>query len=195
MKTPALAVISLLSPIVALAQEPAPAPATAPSPAPVQRPEPARTVRPSEVPVKVVVTVSRFAGEKKMLALPHNLVVNAPERAWGARTSLRMGIEVPLRVASPGGDKVEYKNVGTRMDCRANRIDDRYLLEITVEQSSINNPNERSSAGLADLPLFRTFNSSFTAALRDGQGTTIVAATDPVSGESVRIEVLLSVVR
>ena len=47
----------------------------------------------------------------------------------------------------------------------------------------------------ADLPFFRTFNTSFNALLRDGQTATHVAATDPVSGESVRIEVGVTVVR
>jgi len=57
--------------------------------------------------------------------------------------------------------------------------------------------NERSASAFpdTDTPIFRSFNASFTAALRDGQSATIVAATDPLSGESVRIEVLVNVVR
>ena len=44
-------------------------------------------------------------------------------------------------------------------------------------------------------PFFRTFTTSFNALLRDGQTATHVAATDSVSGESVRIEVGITVVR
>ena len=199
MRTPTLAaVVSLLCLVPLVAQEPAPEPA----PRPVPRPEP-RPGRPA-VPLKVQVTLSRFEGDKRASSLPYSLLVNASDRMWGERTSLRMGIEVPVRVGTPPADKegklgpgsYQYRNVGTKIDCRANGMEDgRYLLDVTVEQSSLNSPADRSAANIPDLPLFRSFNSSFTAALRDGQSATTVAATDPVSGESVRIELSLIVVR
>jgi hypothetical protein len=150
----------------------------------------------------VQVTVSRFEGEKKTLSLPYNLLVGAPEREWGERTSLRMGIDVPVRMGPVQVDKegkpspsYQYRNVGTRIDCRAFRMDDRFQLEVTVEQSSLDSRSQPAAVGITDLPITRSFNSTFSAALRDGQSVTTVVATDPVSGESVRVELSLAVVR
>jgi hypothetical protein len=79
--------------------------------------------------------------------------------------------------------------------CRSSRYQDRYFLDLTVEQSSLNNPSERASFVNPDIPVFRSFNSSFWGILRDGQSVTTVAAADPVSGESVRIEVSATAAR
>ena len=202
MRTPALAAALALTLVPLSAQEPArPAPPAAPAPArPPAAPQP--PPRPPSVPLKVQVTVSRLEGEKKTLSLPYTLVVRAPERDWGERTSLRMGIDVPVRMGPLAPDKegkpspaYQYRNVGTRIDCRALQQDDRYQLELTVEQSSLNNPSERAAAMIPDLPILRSFNSTFSALLRDGQSVTTVAATDPVSGENVRIDVSVTVVR
>ena len=46
-----------------------------------------------------------------------------------------------------------------------------------------------------DAPLFRTFNAVVSLILRDGQTTQYVSATDPVTGESVRLDVALSVLK
>ena len=43
--------------------------------------------------------------------------------------------------------------------------------------------------------MFRTFNVSLNPTLRDGQSIQAVASTDPVTGEVVKIEVTLNVVR
>jgi hypothetical protein len=197
------------------AQEPAPPPPPGvpapgrppaqpapPEPPPPEPAAPRRPPRPPSTPLKVQVTISRFEGEKKTLALPYTLVVNAPERDWGERTSLRMGIDVPVRIGPGAPDKdgkpsplYQYRNVGTRIDCRSLRIEDRYQLETTVEQSSLNNPSERASYGSPDAPIMRSFNTSFSAILRDGQSVTTIVAADPVSGESVRIEVSATAVR
>jgi hypothetical protein len=213
MRTPALAAALALTLVPLSAQEPAPpappaAPAPARPPASPQPPAPAegqasrRPPRPPSVPLKVQVTVSRLDGEKKTLSLPYSLLVSAPEREWGERTSLRMGIDVPVKTGPVAADKegkpsptYQYRTVGTRIDCRAFQLDDRYQLELTVEQSSLNNPTERAAAATSDTPILRTFSSTFSPGLRDGQSVTTVVAADPVSGENVRIEVSLNVVR
>jgi Flp pilus assembly secretin CpaC len=151
-------------------------------------------------PLKVQVTVSRFDGDKKVMSLPHTILVNASqERAW---SKVRMGFEVPVRVGTTDKDGKspavthQYRNVGVNIDCRASTTEDgRYALEGTVEQSSLYEPQVRAGTGPPDLPLFRTFSSPINATLRDGQSMTTATATDPVNGETVRIEVSLTVVR
>jgi hypothetical protein len=218
MRTTALAAVLALTLAPLSAQEqppvlPTPGPPAAPParPEPGPRPEPPppaeppggrRGPRPLGIPLKVQVTISRFEGEKKTLSLPYSLLVNSPDSEWGERTSLRMGIDVPIRLgpAGVGPDgkptaSYQYRNVGTRIDCRSSRYQDRYFLDLTVEQSSLNNPSERASFVNPDIPVFRSFNSSFWGILRDGQSVTTVAAADPVSGESVRIEVSATAAR
>jgi Flp pilus assembly secretin CpaC len=190
----AAALVLCLLPVARLAaQEAPPAEGVAPKP----RAEASAGSRRTLVPLRVLITIARFEGEKRISSLPFTLLVNAGQ---AGRTSLRMGIEVPVRGGQVDKDNkvmsYNYRNVGTNIDCHAEALDDaRFNLDIRAEQSSVGTTAEKLTAVAADLPFFRTFNTSFNALLRDGQTATHVAATDPVSGESVRIEVGLTVVR
>ncbi len=193
------AVLVCLLPVLPLAAQEKPAPdASETKPAP--QPEASRA-RPSLVPLRVQIAIARFEGEKKVTSLPFTLMVNAGD---GPNTSLRMGVEMPIPVtqflpaggAAPGPTSFQYRNVGINIDCRADDLKDgRYRIDTNVEQSSVTTAAERRTPGTADAPFFRTFKTSFKALLRDGQTTTHVVATDPVSGETVRIELGLAVVR
>ena len=193
-RTAAALVLCLLPVLPLAAQEAPPAEGNTPK---APRAEPTGSRR-ALVPLRILITIARFEGEKKISSLPFTLLVNAGQ---AGRTSLRMGIEVPVRVG-PSIDKdgkgtsYNYKNVGTSIDCHADALDDgRFNLDITAEQSSVGTTADKLPAVAADVPFFRTFTTSFNALLRDGQAATHVAATDSVSGESVRIEVGLTVVR
>lgn len=48
---------------------------------------------------------------------------------------------------------------------------------------------------LKDIPTFRTFTSSQTLILKDGQTTQFTTATDRVSGEVTKVDVTLTVVK
>jgi len=193
--TSALAVVLGLVPVLSTAAQEAEAPSKPEPPAEAPGKE-----RPP-VPLRVQVTIARFEGERKVASMPYTLVVS-PSRT--SRASIRMGIEVPVRVGAatdkdgkPTSWSHQYRNVGTNIDCRAlpRTPGDQYGIELQVEQSSVNPGGEKLPAVANDLPFFRTFNTSFTALLRDGQTATHIVATDPVTGESVRIDVTLNVVR
>lgn len=136
-------------------------------------------------PLKVQLLLTKFDGEKKVVSLPYTLPCNADDRA----SQLRMGIEVPVMTAAKDGPPAyQYKNVGTNIDCKASTLDDgRYRLEMGVEHSSVYSTPEDA----ARPPLFRTFRTSFVPVLRDGQTQQYTVATDPVSGEVVKVEVTL----
>lgn len=51
------------------------------------------------------------------------------------------------------------------------------------------------SAGLSSTPVLRNFKSSSSMILRDGQTGQYLAATDPVGGEVLKIDVTLNVVK
>lgn len=173
----------------------------------------AREARRAITPLRVQIVFTKYQGEKKVASLPYTLTCNAGERAPAV---LRMGIEVPVPVplAKEGAPSVQYKNVGTNIDCRPSALEDgRYSVDLTVEQSSIYStvdekgrrpgPSEsdgRSAGGMTDtplggIPMFRTFRSTFIPILRDGQSAQYTVATDPVSGEVVKIDVTLTVLK
>jgi hypothetical protein len=181
-----------------------------PKPETTKTPE-AATPRTRKAPtlLRVQIAISRYQGERKLASVPYTLLLTTDER----KARVRMGVEVPIAVATfaKGEDaksgpvtSFEYRNVGTNIDCWA---EDRtgeglYQLVLNVESSSIYASSESrtasglNEAGLApDRPLFRTFNVSLNPTVRDGQSVQTVASTDPVTGEVVKIDVTLNVVR
>jgi hypothetical protein len=157
------------------------------------------------VAVKVQVVISRYQGDKKISSLPYVLgvVVN------GSKTSLRMGVDVPViqtSFTSPSKDapatvplsSYSYRSVGTNIDCQAEKnAGEAFKLMMTVTDSSIqlDTADRGGKALVPNVPMFRSFNSSFQILLRDGQSTQYTSATDPVSGEVTKIDVTLNVLK
>ncbi|HET9315473.1 MAG TPA: hypothetical protein VFQ51_07765 [Vicinamibacteria bacterium] len=190
----ALAVLAVLSVGAARAQEPAPEP----EPKPTGRPPRGGTT------LQVQAVVSRSKAGKTTSRLPYTVTCIAD--GAGRPSILKLGVEVPVAVG--GGKGVQYRNVGTNIDCSCEPIDDqRYRLKIAVEQSSISDlgrssPRSQPASGAAadeagegGNPMFRTFMSSFSAILRDGQSAVSTSATDPVTADDVTIDVTLKVLK
>src|SRR5262245_61411898 len=97
------------------AQEPAVPPAAQPTASGPARPQ---------VPLKVLITLSRFQGDKKVSSIPYMVGVLSNAQ----KTSLRMGVQVPV-VTTVFSVKTEsanipqssytYRDVGTNIDCDA----------------------------------------------------------------------------
>lgn len=168
-----------------------------PQTAPAQEKAPVAAARTSEaprptVPLRVQIVLSRFKGDKKIASFPYTLSLTSNDR-----TNLRMGIDVPV---ASGGIGHAYRSVGTNIDCIANFAPgDAYKLNITVEDSSIHlDPKAADSpaTGVAqDVPAFRTFKTSVGLILRDGQSGQYTSAVDPISGEVLKIDVTLNVLK
>jgi hypothetical protein len=159
------------------------------------------------VPVDVEVVISRYQGDKKVSSLPYALTVNAryQEVREQHRTILKMGGQVPVPVmappATPDGTPapfpftgpVQYKDIGTQIDCAARPLDDgRFELFISVEDTAVAS-TPRATTQQPALPALRTFASSNTIVLRDGQTRQFTAAADRITGEVVRVDVTLRV--
>ena len=154
------------------------------------------------VPLKVQIVLSRFKGDKKIGSLPYILGVAANDRL---ATSLRMGIEVPIGRKGESGPfaGISYRSVGTNIDCQADSsADGAYRLAIKVDDTSVLPEASDGSAAsgvrtaiIGDMPAFRAFKSNFTVVLRDGQTTQYTSAADPISGEVMKIDVSLSVIK
>jgi hypothetical protein len=177
-------------------------PAPAPSKAAVQA-----------TPLKIQVVISRYQGEKKISSLPYSLSVTGGggrlDPTAGAsfigRANLRMGAKVPIAATTfaPADSKAasptpsfQYQDVGTNIDCQVWAMDDgRFRVEITVDDSSIY-PDDKEMPGIVKgNPSFRSFRASDSMLLRDGATAQFTTATDKVSGETVRVDVTLTVVK
>jgi hypothetical protein len=145
--------------------------------------------------VRVQIVLTRYQGERKLSSLPYTVLASTDNR----NVRVRMGVEVPVPVP-PG---YQYKNVGTNIDCRVEeRAQDLYQVRLDAENSSVYRRTEDASSGASseasiaeDRPMFRTFKVSISPVLRDGQSVQGVASTDPVTGEVVKIDLTLNVVK
>jgi hypothetical protein len=163
---------------------------------------------PRWVTLRVQLVISRYQGDKKVASLPYTFVVTT----GGARARMRMGVDTPVPVATtpaPEGGKpmtsIQYRTVGTNIDCQATeREEGRYQLSIGVENSSAlpfekgptTGPNPPAAeTNVMGSPLFRRFDTNLEPWLRDGQSIQTIASTDPVTGEVVKIDVTMNVVR
>lgn len=162
---------------------------------------------PPTVPAKVEVVLSRFQGDKKVASQPYVLMPTASPRGDGY-VNLRIGVDVPVgtktttrpaegnregqTVTSP-----QYQNVGTNIDCRVTSMaDGRFSVYVSVTDSSIFNPDSPQTAGKpSENSAIRTFQASNTLTMRDGQTMLLITATDKVTGELVKIEVMFSVLK
>ena len=151
------------------------------------------------VPIKIDLVVSRTAGDKKISSAPYSLWVTA--NSQNRETSLRMGVQVPVastRVAQkddPPPPAYTYRDVGTNIDCSATTIaDGRFNVRIVLNDSAIQFDGKETRA-VPGLPSFRSFSASFTLLLKDGQSATYTTATDPVSGETLKVDVTLNVLK
>lgn len=149
-------------------------------------------------PLRLQVVFSRHMADKKVASHPYTLALNAGDGRAPAK--IRMGINVPLKFEgkeTPGN--VVYKNVGSNVDCRADSLEDeRYRVYCTLEQSSLfggEGPAGLAAADPTAPPMMRSFNAETDLVLRDGQTAQLVAATDPVTGEVIKVDVTLTVVR
>jgi hypothetical protein len=164
----------------------------------VQPPPNPRTAEP--VSLKVSLVFARYQGDKKISSVPHVLWVTANQN----RTSLRMGtqIPVPATVFGKEGERSQsytYKDVGTNIDCGATTASGGlFKLVLTVEDSSVYYPDQSEAAAkptsvATGAPAFRSFNSTFTLFLRDGQTAQSTSATDPVSGQVIKLDATINV--
>jgi hypothetical protein len=149
--------------------------------------------------LRVQVTISRFEGERKVAAMPYSLLVNAGDR--DNRVALRIGVAVPIANAGKDGSTVTVHDIGTNMDCTATPADSgRFRITLALNYSSVYESDQRHLQATPPRPgdstqLVRSFTTSFSMLLRNGENGQSLAATDPVTGEVMKIDVSLTVLK
>lgn len=183
-----------------------------------QRAEAAPPVTPAPpsriVPLQIDLVIARYTGEKadkKVSSVPYSLSVNATDGPSQFRpvTRLRMGGRVPISTFAPpvdqngkpigaaGGVPVQYQDVGTNIDSRAGILPDGLFdVVITIEENSLAQNTQLAGAqGIPTLPVIRSMTAANNLVLRDGQTRQFTAAADRVTGEVVKVDVTLRVVK
>ena len=157
---------------------------------------------PSEIAsLKVQVVLSRYQGEKKISSFPYTLSVIADRN----RVELRMGSQIPVSVMVQGTPTTTFKDVGTTIFCAAAPVGgDKFLLELTVSDSSVYEDTTKPPSPSSSLPApghaaalqpLRSFSSSNTLILKDGQSSQFATAADRITGEVTKVDVMLTVVK
>jgi hypothetical protein len=182
---------ALMCAVPSAAQQPAqPASQAKPSP------EAAPSTKAAGIPLRVQVVISRYEGERKVSSMPYALAVNGSTFMNRSPASLNMTAQVP--VPSIGPAPPTYHEIGTKISCYATTTDDdRIQVSVTISDTSVYGDGQTPQLGskLPDIPSFRSFSSSETLTLKDGQTAQFTAATDKLTGETVKVDVTLNVLK
>ena len=179
-----------------------------------QRPEP---VTQASVPTRLDVTLTRTLGERLISSSPFVLMATAADanRANSPLVEIRMGMDVPIgsttsNIRRTTGAQTnnttstatarmapEYRDVGTNINARVQRIDEtQFSVNVTVQDSSAPGTIDTGVVGrVSESTVFRSFSTNNTLLMRDGQTQLFGVATDKLTGETLKIEVKLTVLR
>jgi len=158
------------------------------------------------VTVKLTVVLSRFNGEKKVGSLPFLVMVvpGADPGRDGEQTQLQTGARVPVPQTTFSGDNkapttsYSYQQFGTNITASARNIDAATFnvgLTVTDSQLLSDTPEQAQYSQGVRLPRYQSFTSSNRLILRDGQTVQYTAATDKTSGEVIKLDVTLNVIK
>ena len=144
--------------------------------------------------LKVQIVLSRTQGDKKISSVPYVLWLTGND---GSRSNLRMGTQIPIPDGKGG---YSYRDVGTDIDAIATSgPDSSYRLALTISDSSVYYPdrNDPSAASPTNtgVPAFRKMTANFSILLRDGQTGQYLSATDQVTGQVLKIDATLTVLK
>ena len=162
--------------------------------------------KPALVPLKLQLVLSRVAGEKKISSLPYTLWVTANERRT---TNVRMGVQVPIISSGRPPKEGEpapppsynYQQVGTSIDCTiTTTAEGGFQINLSLNDTSIHFDSKEAGSRLtttaiAGVPAFRNFTSQFSILMKDGQTAQYTSATDPLSGEVLKVDLTLNVLK
>lgn len=153
--------------------------------------------------LRVQVVFTEYQGEKKVSSLPYTLLVNTGDKP---RAALRMGLRVPVVTGEANGklpQTFQYVDVGTNLDGLAEKEEHgAFHVELNVEKSSSYNPengDKQMTVGGSVVgggtPVIQQFRGHFNLLIKDGETLQACASTDPVTGNMLKMDVTLNVVK
>ena len=165
----------------------------------VQAQQTSKPETPPPVPLKVTVSISRYdQGDKKTASLPFVLWVNT-----GGSANLQMGSDVPIPQNQVSTSKegtttpvqsYSYRSLGTNLNVSAVALGDGfYKLNVSVQDTQVFRMPATGGPQLG--PIMQNFRSTNEPILRDGQSVQFAVATDKTTGEIIKIDVMLNLVK
>lgn len=176
-----------------------------------QQAAPSTVVATPSVQLKIDVVISRSQGTRKISSLPYSLIVPAvpvgdmPKSGLvypqGQSTQLRVGVDAYTgRTYGSSTDgktslNPEYQYIGTSIDCRADVRGGAYGVYINLSDSAILTPAPGDS-GLSSVQAgIRRFSASNLLLIKDGQTAQLSSGTDPISGDTIRVDVTATAIK
>jgi len=165
-----------------------------------QAPQEATAKPPAPAPqlVKVSIVVAHYQGEKRTVNLPYVFYA-----AVGERTLVRTGSQIPIpqttiKAGEAPVSSFMYQNVGVNIDCAVDvRGSGIYRVLLNIQDSWVSDAanNRPPATGQLAAPVIQSWSFNNIVLLRDGQTLQYATATDKVSGEVVKIDVSLDVIK
>lgn len=154
--------------------------------------------KPVATPVQVQVLLSRYRADKKISSVPYSLSVKPQAFPRGANLRLMTSVPVGFVIDEKTGQRnFNFRDIGVQIDASASPLDDgRYEVSVTISEQSLYTEGKPPTPGMttsSDVQMVRSYTSNNALILRDGQTSQYTAATDPVTGEIVRVDVTLTV--
>lgn len=160
-----------------------------------QTPAPAGGSQGPVATLKLTVVISRFSGEKKIGNLPFVLLLTPAED----RTTVQMSssVPVPQTIGKDGLQSFSYQNIGTNISASAGKeiTGGQYVVSLNISDSQMLSDAAAPSEATKGLMRMQSFSSGVRLPLRDGQTITYNAATDKLTGDLVKVEVTLNVLK
>jgi Flp pilus assembly secretin CpaC len=147
------------------------------------------------IPLRLNILLTRQQGEKKVSSRPYSMLLHAPSSPADNRVELFVGAQVPFLA---GGTEqpatLSFKNAGVSLRADAGILPDgRYRLAVKFDDSSVVAPDGATAGAVG--PVIRVFTASTNLFLRDGESASFASAIDPLTGESVKADVTLNVLK
>lgn len=157
------------------------------------------------VPTRVDLILTRLQGDKKISSVPYSVLVMANDPYSNSSGRVRIGFDVPTGTQSSTTTqqgvttaRADYRNIGIQIDFTVQTFDEtRFRVGVNLTDSSIysGEPESRTLPRTVDPVAFRTFSSQGVVLLRDGQSSQVIVATDKITGETLRADVTLIVIK
>ena len=151
--------------------------------------------------LKVQILFTEFDGDKKTKSMPYSSVFAATGQPTDSM-KIRTGSRVPIWTGKEGG--FQFIDIGTNLDCNAERLEDgRFGLRIAFERSWIQGeapipsgevPEAPAGSPLTSFkePVIGQYRTTEYLIMRDGQTLETTAATDPLNGKQLKIEITIN---
>jgi len=143
------------------------------------------------IPVKLLVVISTFEGDKKVSSMPYTLLATAN----GNPVSIISSSNVPI--PSSNGNSVSYTNLGTNLQCTVTTEAGSFKVAISFSDKTVL-PNKTPAASATaparnpDYATFHDVNYNSAVSIKDGETKQLISAPDKVTGEILKIDVTLT---